>query len=512
MAQKSKSRSIVGSTLQITIAVLIIKIVGVLKQSIVAAFFGANSQTDVYFIATGVITSLCSVIFSAISISLLSMHSDRLIENGRTSSNNLINAVIRIFVPLSVVVALIFWLGSPLFAKFLAPSYTGSQLKLLSHYIWLMSPMFVFTCYTLIVNVTLETDKIFLPGQGQSFFQNLFICIAAIIGAKTFGIEILAYAFLLAGVAQCLQITWNARNKFKFKKHITSEKKAINSLLRLSFPLLIGNAIYAINDIVDKQVSTGLGAGNASFLSFGASINEMVTTLIVSSVSTVLFSHYATWVAEKQYNRVGENFKRSIEALFVVIMPVMIMCFVCGTNIVEILYGRGSFKHSEIISTSHVVYGYAAGFLFQALRSNLVRIFYAFQNTRIPMMNGAIAVALNIFLCITLSRFIGVGGISLATSISMFIVSMLLFPRIKRFIPGFSMRSTIPQLIRISVCSIVVLVIGLVAKEFIPYSTYLSLFAIGMIVIVSYAVLGWLIGINLIREGFGVVRKKLFRN
>lgn len=55
MAQKSKSRSIVGSTLQITIAVLIIKILGVLKQSIVAAFFGANSQTDVYFIATGVI-------------------------------------------------------------------------------------------------------------------------------------------------------------------------------------------------------------------------------------------------------------------------------------------------------------------------------------------------------------------------------------------------------------------------------------------------------------------------
>ena len=100
MAKKSKSRSIVGSTLQITIAVLIIKILGVLKQSIVAAFFGANSQTDVYFIATGVITSLCSVIFSAISISLLSMHSDRLIENGRTSSNNLINAVIRIFVPL----------------------------------------------------------------------------------------------------------------------------------------------------------------------------------------------------------------------------------------------------------------------------------------------------------------------------------------------------------------------------------------------------------------------------
>ena len=80
MVETEDRGSIVKSTLQVSVAVLIIKILGVLKQSLVAAFYGADSQTDAYFVATGVIVSLCSVIFSAISISLLSMHSDRLIR------------------------------------------------------------------------------------------------------------------------------------------------------------------------------------------------------------------------------------------------------------------------------------------------------------------------------------------------------------------------------------------------------------------------------------------------
>ena len=112
---------------------------------------------------------------------------------------------------------------------------------------------------------------------------------------------------------------------------------------------------------------------------YGASINEIVTTLIIQSVSTVLFSHYATWVAEGEHEKVGDNLKKSIEYLVVLIMPVMVMCFVCGDCIVDILYGRGNFDSSAVTLTTNVVFGYAAGFLFQATRANLVRVYYAFH-------------------------------------------------------------------------------------------------------------------------------------
>lgn len=508
MVETEDRGSIVKSTLQVSVAVLIIKILGVLKQSLVAAFYGADSQTDAYFVSTGVIVSLCSVIFSAISISLLSMHSDRLIKVGRKSSNNLINVVLRVFTPISVLIALLFYCGSSLVAKILAPSYTGQQLTLLSHLISVMSPMFVFTCYYLIINVVLETDKIFLPGKGQGFFQNLFVCIAAVLGSKTFGIRTLVYAFLLAGIAQCIQITFNARKKVKFVRHVNPESAAIKKLLELSFPLIIGNAIYEINDIVDKQISTGLGHGNVSFLSYGASINEMVTTLIIQSVSTVLFSHYATWVAKKDYQRVGDNFKHSIEALVAIIMPVMIMCFVCGTNIVGILYGRGNFGNNEIMNTASVVYGYACGFLFQATRATLVRIYYAFQNTKTPMINGAISVGLNICMSIALSRVIGVGGVALATSISMFIVSALLFPGVKKYIPGFSMRSTIPQIIRTLACSAITCVAAVVTRYFLHTNIYVSFVVIGLVVVAVYSILGFVFKIRAVTEMYERVISK----
>lgn len=416
-----QEKSIMSSAVQVTIILFIIKLLGVAKQAIIAAVCGATGETDAYFVATGVIVALCSILFSSISISLLTLYTQRLIDRGRAEANNLLNAVLRVFLPVSAVVTAIFAVGSRMTAQFLAPSYEGTQLETLSQYIRLMSVMFIFTCYYLIINVVLETDKRFLPGKGQSLFQNLFICVAAVVVYPRYGTMALIYAFLLAGVVQCIQITWSARHEFRFVWRVQPEREAIGQLLALSLPLIVGNAIYEINDIVDKQIATGLGHGNVSYLSYGASINEIVTTLIVSSVTTVLFSHYATWIAEGNIQRVGDGLKKSLEYIVLLIMPIMVMCFVCGDCIVDILYGRGSFDAQAAAATTSVVAGYAAGFLFQAARANLVKVFYAFNDTRTPMINGAVSIVINVLCSLALSRVIGVGGIALATSISMLV-------------------------------------------------------------------------------------------
>lgn len=507
-----KKKSIVASTLQVSVALFFIKILGVLKQALIAAICGATAETDAYFVATGVTVALCSVIFSSVSISLLSMHTERLITNGRESSNNLINAVLRVFIPISIAIAAFFAVCSPIVAKFLAPSYQGEQLQTLSNYIRIMSVMFVFTCYFLIVNVVLETDKRFLPGKGQSFLQNLFICIAAVAFYPKFGIPALIYAFLLAGIVQCIQITWNARHEFRFTRRITSEKAAVQKLLQLALPLLVGNAIYEINDIVDKQIATGLGQGNVSYLSYGASINEIVTTLIIQSVSTVLFSHYATWVAEGEHQKVGDNLKKSIEYLVSLIMPVMIMCFVCGDCIVDILYGRGNFDGSAVTMTTSVVFGYAAGFLFQATRANLVRVYYAFQNTKTPMINGAISIAVNVILSILLSKVIGVGGIAFATSIAMLLVSALLLPGVKKYIPGFSLKSSLPEYVKAVGIAAVVGLIAFFLRRALPFGTLVSFIIIGAFTVLVYVGTAYLLNLHAVKVMAGSVLSKIKRS
>ncbi len=129
------------------------------------------------------IVALCTVFFSSISISLLSMHTNRLLKEGRDASNNLINAVSKDIYPNCFCYYNHIRFVLDQISRILAPSYEGAQLQDLSSYIRIIAIVFVFSCYYQIINVVLETDKRFLPGKGQAFFQNLFVicfCIAVL--------------------------------------------------------------------------------------------------------------------------------------------------------------------------------------------------------------------------------------------------------------------------------------------------------------------------------------------
>lgn len=444
----TKKRGIIHSTILVTMVTFFIKFLGLVKQSVLAAVCGANAETDAFFIGSGVIVSLCIVIFSAISISLLSVHTDALLKEGREKSNDLINAALRVFIPISIGITLVFYIFAKPIGKLLAPTYEGEQLMLLAHYIRVMSSAFILWSYYLTINVVLETDKIFTPGKMQGLFQNVFLIVAAFLLYPKYGVRVLLYAFLLSGLAECILVTWCARKQFKLVFYKINAGAQIKQLISLAVPLIIGSAIYEINDIVDKQISTGLGAGNVSYLTYGSTINEIVTGVIVASVSTVLFAHFATWISEGKTDQVEHNLENCIEYLTVLIMPVMAMCIAAGDQIVQILYGRGNFGPDDVNMTYSVVIGYALGFVFQAARANIVKVFYAVQDTRTPMINGAIAVGTNIVLSILLSKAIGVSGVAVATSIAMLLVTVMLARGVKKYLPGLSLRRCMRECIK----------------------------------------------------------------
>jgi len=409
-----------------------------------------------------------------------------LVKDGRENANELINAVLRVFIPISLGLSLIFFFGAPVAAKIFAPSYKDEELQTLSHYIRLMSIAFVLWCYFLTVNVVLETDKSFLPGKGQGLFQNMFLIIGAVALYPKFGIEVLVFAFLLSGLAECILVTWCARKQFKFIFGQIRSYANVKKLIIVAIPLILGNAMYEINDIVDKQISSGIGAGSVSILTYGATINEIVTGVVVASVSTVLFSHFATWIAQGEIDKVEVNLRRTLEYLTIIILPIMVMCLGAGDQIVEILYRRGNFGDNEVRLTYGVVIGYAAGFVFQSARANLVKVYYAFQDTKTPMVNGAIAVGTNIVLSIILSRFIGSAGIALATSIAMCLVTIFLLTGIKKYLPGFSLKSSLKECGKGLIASAVIAVVLLLMRRYLNFDTLFSFIIEGTVVVVLY--------------------------
>ncbi len=485
----AKEKKILLSTLQVTLVTLFVKFLGLVKQSVLASYCGATRETDAFFIATGTVVNLSTIAFSAISISLLTIHTNILVREGREKSNDLINAVLRVFIPISVCFAALFYFEAPIVAKILAPAYQGEEIQLLSGYIKTMSISFVLWCYFLTVNVILETDKQFIQGKGQGFFQNVFLILGAVLLYPKLGMDVLVYAFLLSGLAQCILVTWCARGRFKVVFRKLACYSYVKQLIKVALPLFLGNAMYEVNTIVDGQVATSLGAGGASVLNYGATIHDMVVGVIVTSVSTVLFSHFSTWIARNEISQVEVNLRRTLELLSLILLPVMVMCIVAGDQIVTIFYGRGSFGKNEIKMTYGVVIGYSLGFVFQAARANLVKVYYAFQDSKRPMINGFIAIVMNIVLSIVLSRVIGVAGIAVATSISMFGVTVMLFGGIKKYLPNFSLSESIKEVTKGIFAAGITAVVVCFFKSKLNMGLFTTFFIEGVVTVILYIVL-----------------------
>ena len=87
--------------------------------------------------------------------------------------------------------------------------------------------------------------------------------------------------------------------------------------------------------------------------------------------------------------------------------------------------------------TSIALACYSIGMIGFGLREILSKIFYSIQDTKTPMLNGALAMGVNIILNIILIKFLGHAGLALATSISSLICIVLLFNSLKQKIGYF---------------------------------------------------------------------------
>ena len=110
--------------------------------------------------------------------------------------------------------------------------------------------------------------------------------------------------------------------------------------------------------------------------------------------------------------------------------------------------------------TGNALFYYSIGMVAVGLRDILSRAFYALQDTKTPMINATIAVVINIILNIILSRYLGIGGLALATSISAIVSTLLMFITLRRKIGAFGLKELITSFVKINIASVLM---GLVA-------------------------------------------------
>lgn len=506
-----KEKGILKSSLYVSILMIFFKLLGFIKQAIIANYYGANIETDIYNIAYGFVAGIAAVSISSLSMVLVPI-CNRLFQNDNQEELNefITNLFKFLFVFISAVILIVFF-TAPYLAKLLAPNYDFNNLNILTKYLRILLPLLFFFAFELIFNSILSAKKQFIVTKLESFLYSVLVIIGCVFLSEYLGIDVLIISQYLSYIIFILVLYLNSKKYFKFSHCSLKDEKNIKPLVYLSLPLIIGYAATYINEMIGKTMATYLAEGSVTAINYAQTVTQLVTSIIIVAVGNIMLSYFSNYVAMNDEEQIVNTLSNVLIGLCIILSPILIIVFYCSKDIISIIYFRGNFTESALIMTASCLRGYAIGFPFMAIRDINVKCMYAYSNTKMPMISGLISISINIVLCIILLPVIGLFGISISNSISMIIDAIITSLLLKQNIKTLNYKPLILNYFKIFACLIISFLVVLFFNKFIDLSnlnSFIRLLINSILVIMSYLCLVLLLKISIVKEVLG----KLFKS
>ena len=436
-----KKNTVIGSALLVMIVVITSKVLGFIRQTVIAAHYGSNINTDVYFLSSDFMISLSGALLASLTTALVTMYIDISVKKSRNEANAVASTMLTLFLVVGGVFIVLLNLFTPWIARILAPLYAEEAHNTLVFYLRVFSVTFIFTSLQSIYAAVLNANDSFVPGKLYGILYNPISILMVVLFSAKLGINALVIAYFIGNILQTFLLKLLSRKTFTFRPSLNFGDPNIKHLIQLSMPLLLSNVFLQLNGIVDKAICSVLGEGIASNYSYAYTLEQFITGTVTATLSLILLSKYASYVSQGNTKMVIKTFRESLSGLILLLVPVTIVACVMSPEIVKIVYMRGQFTEADAYHTANALTGFAIGFALIAVREMYIRLHFSYQDTKMPMIANIAAVFLNGLLSLVLSKYIGVFGVSLATSLSIILTIFLLNRSVKKYIPEFRFTS-----------------------------------------------------------------------
>lgn len=449
---------------------IISKMMGFVREISLSYFYGASNVSDAYIISITIPSVIFALIGAGISTGFIPMFSSVEGDYGEKEAkkymDNLIN-IILFFCTFIVVFVLFF--TEPV-VKLFASGFTGETLALAIRFTKISILGIYFTGIIAVFSGFLQLKENFAIPALIGIPMNIIVIFSLFLSSKT-DIIVLSIGTVLATVSQLLFLLPSIKKKgYRYRFILDFKNKHIINMARITIPVIIGVSVNQINVLVDRSLASGITVGGISALTYANRLNGFVQGLFVMSISTVMYPMISKMAAKKDMDGLEASIIEAVNSISILVIPATVGAMVFNRPIVKLLFGRGAFDPTALEMTSAALFFYAIGMIGFGLREVLSRGFYALKDSKTPMINGVIAVGTNIVLNIILSKFLGIGGLALATSISAILGSTLLILSLRKKLNGFRFTKIFISWIKILLAS---LTMGAVA-----YFSYKFLYSI----------------------------------
>ena len=439
------------------------RVLGVVREQVLAALFGAGNAMDAYNVAFR-IPNLVRDLFAegAMSSAFVPTFTRHLANDGRESAWRLGNYVVNGLIVITagiVVLGIVF--AAPLVDLF-AAAYRSvpGKFELTVLLTRLMLPFLTFVALAAAFMGMLNSHhRFFIPALSPAMFNvAIIVCTLVLVpfmpGLGLPTIAAVAIGSLLGGVAQ-LALQWPAlrREGFRYRPILDWRDKSLRRVLVLMGPGTLGLAATQINVFVNTVLATGEGTGAVSWLNYAFRLMYLPIGLFGVSIATATLPAVSRHWARDDQGAARGTVADGLSLMLMLNVPATVGLIVLATPIVRVMFERSAFTPADTAATAAALQFYAIGLVGYSIVRIASPVFYALGQSRTPVMVSVATVLLNALLNLALVRVMGYRGLALGTSIAALFNAALLMFLLRRRLAGIEGGRVAGSMARIVVAS-----------------------------------------------------------
>lgn len=412
----------------IGLATMTSRILGLVREQVLAYYFGAGDAMDAFRVAFRV-PNLLRDLFAegAMSAAFVPTFTSYLARDGRERAWRLGNSVLNglVLVTLALVVAGAVFAPElvRLFAEDFARVPGKLELTILLARIVLPFLMLV-AMAAAFMGMLNALGHFFLPALSPATFNlaSIVLVILLVPASGTIGVDpivIVAAGTIVGGLAQVV-IQWPplAREGFRYEPRIDLHDEGLRRVLLLMGPGTIGMAATQINVFVNTVLATSQGTGAVSWLDYAFRLMYLPIGLFGVSVATASTPAISRLVAMQELGQVRSTIAHAISLMMLLNVPATVGLIVLAQPIVRVIFEHGSFTPLDTEATASALRFYALGLLGYSVVRIVSPAFYALGRSRTPVTVSAASVLVNVALNLILVRLLGYRGLALGTAVT----------------------------------------------------------------------------------------------
>jgi putative peptidoglycan lipid II flippase len=420
-----------------TVGTAISRVLGLVREIVFAALFGASRSTDA-FNAAFRIPNLLRDLFAetALSQAFIPVLTNEK-QKGKEAENLL---ACNIFNTLLVIVGVVTAVGivfSPQLANVIALGFAKvpEKLALTGKLTAITFPFLLFVAIAAWAMSYLNTEgSFFVPSLAPAFFNVFSILVPLGMfsyytrrgGDPIYGAAI---GVTVGGLIQfAVQVPRLLQKGFRYRFYLSFRDPEFRRVMALFIPVAIGLAGSRINVAVNTVLVSYLRDGSMTWLNYAFRIMHLPLGLFGIAVGTVALPTLSRFVGENNLSAIRETTTDSLKMVFFLTIPTSAVIAFLAHPITGIIYEHGRFTALDTAAVARALILYIVGIPFISALRSVAAVFYAYKDARTPMYASFASIGVNIILNVTLMRVMGFLAFPLSTTIAAVLnVAILLF-------------------------------------------------------------------------------------